>query len=68
MIRDKVFVDIAVYTIPFRAVAETLRKLAADARHQGLEIGLRRGLHQPRFEISNSLQQVLAATEWNQGS
>ncbi|MGO8499465.1 transposase, partial [Rhizobium ruizarguesonis] len=35
----------AVYTILFRAVAETLRKLAADPRHLGAEIGFIAVLH-----------------------
>ncbi len=35
----------AVYTILFRAVAETLRKLAADPRHLGAEIGFIAALH-----------------------
>jgi len=34
-----------VYTIQFRAVAETLRKLAADPRHLGAEIGFIAVLH-----------------------
>ncbi|MFA1676366.1 IS91 family transposase [Rhizobium mongolense] len=35
----------AVYTILFRAVAETLRRLAADPRHLGAEIGFIAVLH-----------------------
>lgn len=35
----------AVYTILFRAVAQTLRRLAADPRHLGAEIGFIAVLH-----------------------